>query len=205
MSFVFNGRGYPYLRHEYNAAWTNERAVEVPIVYYGYVNGAPHPDGVLEVGDVLSHYFPFKHDVVDKFEGDTTIRKDIVDFVPDHPYDTIVSISTFEHIGFDSYHGKEARDPDKVIRALACVRSFLSPGGTAVITFPLGYNPQLDGHWKSGILGFDEEYYMRLYKRAVGTWDGGASVEWAQVEKEAVNIYYPYDFPQHIVIGVIKK
>jgi Asp-tRNA(Asn)/Glu-tRNA(Gln) amidotransferase A subunit family amidase len=88
-SFRFRGKSYRYFRHEYNSTWLHERAVEVPIVY-GLVR--KHRAGrVLEIGNVLPHYFPVDHDVVDKYEpGERVINQDILDFAPEAGYDLIV-------------------------------------------------------------------------------------------------------------------
>lgn len=55
-------------------------------------------------------------------------------------FDLVVSISTLEHTGFE----EEVPDPDKPARAAAHLAGLLAPGGTAIVTFPLGYNPALD-------------------------------------------------------------
>jgi hypothetical protein len=65
-TFVFNGRTYPYLYHVCNKTWKNERGVEIPIFREMLLH---HQNArILEVGNVLSHYFPVHHDVVDKHE-----------------------------------------------------------------------------------------------------------------------------------------
>src|SRR5439155_26790749 len=57
---------YQYFYHPYNQTYCNERAVEIPIVW-PLVRSVP-PERVLEVGNVLSHYFPTRHAIIDKFE-----------------------------------------------------------------------------------------------------------------------------------------
>ncbi len=203
MSFLFDGQKYEYFRHQYNGAWSNERSVEVPIVYSAVLNALGRK--ILEVGDVLQHYYHFPHDILDKYEVNTgVINEDVLDFQPAYPYDLIVSISTLEHVGYDSYHGKEEKDPDKVLRAIRKIRSWLSPYGIGVITFPLGYNPHLDDHWKAGRLGFMQEYYMRLVKPAVGTWESGAHPIWEQAAREELVIHKPYDGARDLLIGVLR-
>ncbi|KKK87547.1 hypothetical protein LCGC14_2752170, partial [marine sediment metagenome] len=98
--FEFNGEKHKYFLGAYNKAWLNERTIEIPIILSlmkGYKK-----DQILEVGNVLSHYFPVEWDVVDKFEkGSGIISHDLVDFQSPYKYDLIISISTLEHIGFD--------------------------------------------------------------------------------------------------------
>ena len=43
---------------------------------------------LLEIGNVLSHYFKWDHDVVDKYEKvEGVINEDVVDFRPSKKYD----------------------------------------------------------------------------------------------------------------------
>ena len=142
--FSFAGRRHRYFVHPYNQTWRNERAVEVPIVW---AEVQAHPGaGLLEVGNVLGHYFPVRHDRVDKYERAQGIRNvDIVDF-HGGPYDLILSISTLEHVGYD----EDTEEPDKPIRAIQHLRTLLSPGGKMVATLPMGYNPSLDQALREG-------------------------------------------------------
>ena len=136
-TFSFGGEPYRYLLHNYNRTYWNERAVEVPIVarIVERERGA-----ILEVGNVLGHYRRTAHDVLDKYEvAPRVINADVAAWSPARRYDLIVSISTLEHIGWD-----EERDPDKVARVVERIRTWLAPGGRAVVTWPLGYNPSID-------------------------------------------------------------
>jgi SAM-dependent methyltransferase len=154
--FEFDGRQLPYFVAAYNTTWENERAVEMAICLDALERRAG--GRVLEVGNVIKHYVASPHDVVDKYEqGAQAFRMDVTEFRPELPYDLIVSISTFEHIGFD----EEVRDPDKPLRAIAHVTGLLAPGGELLITAPLGYNPALDDAAARGALGFDEVRYLR--------------------------------------------
>jgi hypothetical protein len=138
-SFDFAGRRYPYLVHPYNSTWRNERAVEVPIAL-GYVEEAPGAR-MLEIGNVLSHYGPITHRVLDRYErGANVLNVDFDTWSPEEPFDRIVSVSTFEHMGRDE---KPRRD-GKALRAFEKVAEFLSESGSALITFPVGWNEALD-------------------------------------------------------------
>jgi hypothetical protein len=137
-TFQFRGHTYSYFCHIYNQTWRNERAVEVPIIW----NIVRNCHGrVLEVGNVLSHYYPIAHDVVDKYErAKNVLNADIANFRPQKPYDLVVSISTLEHVGWDD----EPQDPEKINFALENLKmNCMAPGGMMVITCPLGYNPDL--------------------------------------------------------------
>jgi hypothetical protein len=192
-TFVFQGREYRYFHHPYNVTWTNERAVEVPIIRRAIEEaGATR---LLEIGNVLGHYFRLGHDVVDKYEsGAGILNRDIVDFRPQAPYDLIVSISTLEHVGWD----EDDRDAGKIPRAVEHIRTLLAPGGRAIITLPLGYNPYLDELVSAGALDFDRAYFLlRVAER-----------EWREVDRADLGRpAYGSPFPgaNGLVIGVIER
>lgn len=134
-TFTFSGRSYRYFYHTCNTTWKNERAVEVPIIWE--IVKDYQGKSILEVGDVLSHYFKVKHDIVDKYEkADGVINKDILDYKVKEKYDLIVSISTLEHIGFD----ERTRDPTKTLKAMKHLKSLLKKGGKLIVTVPVGFN-----------------------------------------------------------------
>ncbi len=92
-TFAFEEARYRYFLHGYNLTWSNERAVEIPIVWAAV--RACHGGRVLEVGNVLSHYFAVDHEVLDKFERGAAVRnEDVATFRSPRRYDLIVSIST---------------------------------------------------------------------------------------------------------------
>lgn len=137
--FRFGGETYRYHAALYNRTWENERTVELPIVMRA-ISTRPGAR-VLEIGNVLAHYGVAGHTVVDKYEpAQGVLNQDVIDFHDDRGFDLIVSISTLEHIGFE----EEIDDPGKPRRVADHLASLLAPGGTAIITFPLGYNPHLD-------------------------------------------------------------
>lgn len=191
-TFVFQGREYHYLHHPHNATWTNERAVELSIVRRAIEEAGNAR--ILEVGNVLGHYLPRGHDVVDKYEpGAGVLNVDILEFRPEQRYDLIVSVSTLEHVGWDD----EERDPGKIPRAVAHLRSLLAPGGRVIATLPLGYNPYLDELIRAGTLGFDHEHCLLRVGRS----------EWRQVTKADLGRpAYGEPFPgaNGLVVGVIE-
>lgn len=112
--FVLQGGENHYLFHIYNNSWLNERTVEVPLIWQSVVDtSVANPRArILEIGNVLSHYFDIQHDVLDKYEiAPKVVNEDAVSFHPSGKYDLIVSISTIEHIGFDEPE-KETRRCD---------------------------------------------------------------------------------------------
>lgn len=109
-SFAFEGVDYESLARRPNKTWTNERAVELPIVW-AEVHRATAPEEVLEVGNVLGAYYPIAHRVLDKYEvhRNVTWNEDIADFDPPYAPSLIVSISMLEHVGWS----ERPRDPAK--------------------------------------------------------------------------------------------
>ena len=74
--FTFLDKRYDYFVAMYHATYTNERAVEIPIVM-GLVDKY-RGRRILEVGNVASHYFSFPHVIVDKYEvGPGVTNEDI--------------------------------------------------------------------------------------------------------------------------------
>ena len=155
-SFTARGVEYRYFYHSYNQTYCNERAVEIPIVW-PMVQQVP-PERVLEIGNVLSHYFPTRHDIVDKFEQAPGVKNvDVVDFRPTQSYDLIVSISTLEHVGFN----EKRLEPEKPARAIRHLQRCLSPRARLVITIPMGFNPHLDRMLQEGRIPLDDPLCFR--------------------------------------------
>jgi hypothetical protein len=171
-TFAHEGAKHAYLRHPYNYTWLNERAVEVPLAQA--VLAEHDPARVLEVGNVLAHYGPVRHTVVDKFEHAPGVRNaDVVDLDLPGRYELILAVSTLEHVGFD----EEERDPGKPARAIGALAGLLAPGGRLWCTFPVGYNAELDRQLREGDLGFTRLTALRRT---------GRSNRWAQVPVDSV-------------------
>jgi SAM-dependent methyltransferase len=171
-SFEFDGRRLDCFYHGYNMTWAGERTVEVPIAktYLDRYAGKP----ILEVGNVMSHYFPPRHDIVDKFEkAPGIINADILDYRPGKSYDLILSISTFEHIGFDDE--ATGSSGQKILAAIAACRNLLSPGGLLLLSLPIGYNPDLDELIRTGGLHAARELYLRRPERL--RWEPAAKAD----------------------------
>jgi SAM-dependent methyltransferase len=138
----------------YNNTWYNERQVELPV--FKRVYDQHRYSTVLEVGNVLSHYYDTGHDVVDKYEDAPGVDNvDVTDYHPGRQYDLILSISTLEHVGYD----EPGKTPEKSVDAVNHLKDLLTPGGTLVFSAPLGYNPYIDRHIQND--AFNAEYtYM---------------------------------------------
>lgn len=190
--FIFQNKPYFYFCHRYNITWRNERAVEIPILKEFIKN----QQNILEVGNVLNHYLPFQHNVIDKYESaPNVVNQDIINFFPARKYNLIISISTFEHIGWD----EPEKDPDKILRTIEHLKeNCLAPNGKIIFSAPLGYNPNLDKFLADNRLNLAEKYF---FKR-ISNWN-----TWRETDYESVkNVKYasPYAFANAIIIGVIK-
>lgn len=177
--FVFQDSKYPYFYHFYNGL-AGERVVEIPVAkkliddYEG--------KKILEVGNVLQHYFPIKHKVLDKYEkGKKVINKDVVDFKFKEKFDLILSISTMEHVGF-SYG--EKKESGKFVKGINNLKKHLAKGGKLVVTFPLFFNPFIDELVKKRKTPFNKEYFMKR----TSFWN-----EWEETDFEEVAKGNGYD------------
>lgn len=191
-TFMFQGKTLPYLLHRYNMTWASERCVEVPIARLILQD---HPaEKALEVGNVLSHYGPVQHDILDKFEkGHGVTNEDVITFRPSKRYELIVSISTFEHIGFDDE--TEGSSADKIKEAITACLNLLEFKGRLVITVPIGYNPELDAMLRENVLKPAQEAYLKK--------DG--PLDWKECAKhEALACHYKEPFPYANAIAVLQ-
>jgi len=157
--FKFRGGLLPCFYAHYNVTWCNERAVEVPLGRWYLEQAAPESVRVLEVGHVLGHYGNHDHAVLDKYETAAgVINEDITTWQTEERFDLILSISTFEHIGFDD--DAAGGSADKILAAIAACRKLLNPQGRLAITVPLGYNPDLDRLIERNALGEDRGWFL---------------------------------------------
>ena len=160
-TFTVDGESYRYFHHVHRWTWLTERAVEIPLAVRQLEQHSG--DRVLEVGNVLSHYVPIRHAVVDKYEpGPGVIAQDVLEIEPDGGYDLIVSISTIEHVGWD----ERPRDPAKALAAVDHLRGLLAPAGRLVLTLPVDYHTGLDAALRSGALRPDRLVALRRDEKA---------------------------------------
>jgi SAM-dependent methyltransferase len=190
-TFTLSGETYHYFAGSYNAAWHNERTVELAIALR-YLRR--HEGGrVLEVGNVLGHYVPVSHDVVDKYERHAGVRNvDVLEYTTDNGYDLIVSLSTLEHVGWD----EDVEEPEKPIRAVSHLVSLLRPGGRLLVTFPLGYNPHVDDALRRRTFDFDDVKFLERVSRS-NRWR-----EIAQADLGLVRYAWPFPAANAVAIGL---
>jgi hypothetical protein len=181
--FTFNSHRLPYFFHSYNNFGTTERVIEIPIIRYYLEQG--NYQNVLEIGNVTNHYYDYfrevfkKKIVVDKFElAYDVVKADICDYAPGFKFDFVFSISTFEHMDSDlGRNPSYVRDSSKLITVAADNIKYVSDtlikdNGKFVITAPLGYTPEWDETFYSGVFaecGFThcQRYLLRSLKELV--------------------------------------
>ncbi|VVB80294.1 Uncharacterised protein [uncultured archaeon] len=193
--FRLGEENYNLFFHKYNMTWANERCVEIPIVLKK-IKG--FEGRKLEIGNVLSHYIPTNWEVLDKYEqGTGVINQDVLGFKPKKKYDLIVSISTFEHIGYDD--DCETSSSEKIKAVLDhVINNVLDLGGKLVITIPMGYNPELDSLIEKEELNYLQQKFLKKK----------GSDEWIEVSKEdALKCKYgkPFSYASCIMVGEYLK
>lgn len=194
--FRYDDKTYEYLSHSYNLTWMNERCVEVPIGLEELKNRSNSQ--VLEIGNVLSHYHSGRgHTIVDKYEKGHpgVINIDAIDLTPDRRFDLIVSLSTFEHIGWDEL----PRDPDKSWKTITHLSTLLATGGDFLFTVPIGYHKPLD----TSLLGHQKQLGPLRAMRRIS-----ATNNWVQChpdEAAACNFGSPYPFANAIYIAKVSS
>jgi SAM-dependent methyltransferase len=154
--FAFAGERHRYLFHPYNFTWLTERTVEVPIARAVVDRHAGKR--ILEVGNVLPHYGPHDHLVVDKYEqAEGVLNLDVMELDRLGRFDLVVCVSTVEHVGWD----EDPREPGKAVEAVHRLAALLAPGGTLLLTVPVGYHPHLDTALQSGEFRFARSGALR--------------------------------------------
>jgi len=199
--FALDGRAYRYFYHKHNRTWLNERTVEIPFVW-SVVDGIPS-DSVLEVGNVLSNYFPVSHEIVDKYErAPGVLNIDVIDFRSDKRYKLIVTISTLEHVGWDEDPALKQRvdmSDDKIVRAIQNLQGHLTDDGELIITVPLGHNPILDSQLEHGAIPLETERFMVRVSKD-NRWE---QADWARCR--GLKYGHPYTAANAIAILRVRK
>lgn len=190
-----NGTTLEPFDHPYNTTALNERAVELAMAH-GFVLAREHDlhpapaaeAGVLgrclEVGNVLSHYEDYiilpPRRIVDRFEEAPGVENiDVFDI--EGTYDTIISISTIEHVGVDD--GTDS--PMGAFHAITHLRQRLAPGGRFFCTFPTGWNRRLDIFLGAGTISrmaLSDQFFVR---------DG---VNWVEQVRNPHGGFQPYPY-----------
>jgi hypothetical protein len=177
--FVYRGEQVHLYCHMYNLTYFNERCVELALAKR-FLKGRPRPNYALELGNVLAHYENLdalapRRTVVDLYERHKRVDANMDLFqwaeMAKGYFDSIVAISTIEHIGVDD----DTDDPSRAVAAIEALRSLLNPDGRLFVSFPAGHNAALDAAL-AGDGPLDEALTQVLYHRV----DWGV---WVEVER----------------------
>lgn len=209
--FVFNTQRLGYFFHSHNNFGLTERAIEIPIIRY-YLGQANYQN-VLEIGNVTNHYYSYfgqawlgkKKTVVDRYEqAHGVINEDIGTYSTGAKFDFVFSISTFEHMDADLGRNPDYRDGCSTLVTVAADNikhvsdALLMDKGKFVITAPLGYTPEWDTTFYSGVL--DEcnfsSWRAYLFRRK-------RELVWEQVdvsEGKGITDRYPMPKPSYLSI-----
>jgi hypothetical protein len=126
-----------YGYHPYNNPTHSERNVELPLAFWFLEKFRNDLGNVIEVGEVTPFYRQPEHAVYDvAAEKTATIKSDAskIEYHGKH----LLSISTLEHIGTSDY----GQTPNPALLPSALNQMLSSKDH--LITFALGYNPQLE-------------------------------------------------------------
>jgi len=177
--------------------WVNERTIEIPIIQS--IIGE-RDWRILEIGNVLSHYFKTNHEIVDKYErGERVITQDVTEISLPKQYNLIISISTMEHVGWDENPTtrQTINEPQKILRAISKLEELVKPSGRIVFTMPLGYNPNLDLLIRKRVLPFTQQSFLKRVTKD-NRW---VETTWKDVEQVKFN--KPFPFANAIIVGII--
>lgn len=199
-AFKFNDITYVLSYIKTDHAYRTERVVEIPLGKE-FIIRHHHKNRLLEVGNTMQYYMFDTNiwwDIVDKYEKHKgVLNEDILEFSPKEKYDAILSISTLEHVGFD----EEPQDDSKSLKAFESVYNLLKPKGNALITVPLGYNPEIDRLLSERILEKRIKGTKIYYLNRISPYN-----EWSQTsEYTEVKYGYPFNNANKIAIITMRK
>lgn len=127
LSFTYKDKEFLYVDKPHNATRDNERGVELALAKLFMDQ---YPD-LTEIGAVTPYYYPATHEVIDLTDPHPR-AKNIDASGMDVKERNILAISTVEHFGKG--------------RAIPFIEDVILHAHKYLITFPLGYNDELDNY-----------------------------------------------------------
>lgn len=165
----------PLFYHPHNCGMPNderttERTIELALADFWLTR---IDDQAMEIGAVTPYYFPGRiSEIVDPADQHPLVSQKESLFSVDMRGKNILSISTLEHIGTHDYNKISAKED-----GVAALHKIMARSNTFLITFPLGYNLELQEHVGNTLFGrsitvsyyyrsksFNDWKYTRYYK-----------------------------------------
>jgi len=140
----------------YNNPKNNERRAELPIAFWFI---SMYYNNLIEVGEVTPFYAEVTYDVYDP-SGEKPNTKKIDGFDIDYTNKNVLSISTVEHIGRGDYGF-----PVVPHQALEYIKLVKSQCNKFLITFPIGYNRELEED-----LILDNQDFFIVERDSINNW-----------------------------------
>jgi len=154
---------------------------------------------ILEVGNTLHQYIGGYHLCVDQFDPEQrVIQKDILGFEAFGAFDLVISISTIEHIGYDTtYHGNEKKEGWRAVQATRHCYNLMRDGGSLLATWDIGANPFLDLAIEQKVIPFGSYYYLA---------QDPETLQWSEISQEQLKereaLYgHDRDFSRDLFVG----
>ena len=132
-NYIYKNKSFDYFNHSYNSTFTNERRVEIPLLREFMLRHK----SFIEIGCVSPYYFESDHlvyDLTDPHSRAVNVDAEHLDLA-----DNILSISTIEHFGVG-----DCGNPVELGKAINFLKKIISTNFKYLITWPLGYNLELD-------------------------------------------------------------
>ncbi len=144
IDFIYKRKKVPFFQHTYNCGFLpyrlTERGLEIAITQIWLRN----TDGkVVEIGAVTPYYWKGAvDDVCDPADQHEAVNLKTSMFNLDLTGKNVLSVSTIEHIGLGEY-GVPIQTRETAVLALDKI---LKESKTCLVTFPVGYNLELDNY-----------------------------------------------------------
>lgn len=196
-TFLYNGKEYFLFQHHYNCGFytdkMTERALEMALaeIWLSQAEGE-----VLEIGAVSPYYFPRAvNHICDPFDSHAKVDLHCSMFALDLHGKNILSISTIEHIATGDYGVDIVENESSVLAFEKIVKEAKS----CFITFPVGYNKELDMYFAEGrYKNLSENFSVVFYVREDNTNNWKQESNLKKIEE------VPYDTMADGVVIVIK-
>lgn len=164
-SFIFAN---PYLRSMLTTRQVNERILEIPFVL---LKIKKYKLKILDIGanespiSLMLASSGYKVTALDlrqaafKHPNLTNVCADVTQWKKENYFDTVICLSTLEHIGLEVYGGKKISNGDQL--AIDNIYASLKTGGKLLLTVPTSSLPNVTDFWRS----YDKKNLTKLLSK----------------------------------------